>query len=323
MLKYKLLEYLKSSDGFVSGEELGERLGVSRSAVWKEIRSLRNDGYNIEAVTNRGYVLRDIGDVLNSSEINTIKEGCVIGKDVVCYNDVDSTNSVCKIEALNGAEEGMVIVAETQSGGRGRLGRTWNSQRGEGVYMTVLLRPDIDPSKLSSITLSAGLAVCEALNKDFGLKTQIKWPNDIILNGKKICGILTEMSGQLQKVDFVVVGIGINVNVINFPDEIKDKATSIFIETGEKFKRSPIAKSVLIHFDEIYKKFVEKGFAAIKEDYEKNCVNIGRKVRVISRESSFEALVVETSDYGELVVLCDNGQKKEVFSGEVSVRGVY
>ena len=309
MLKYKLLEYLKSSDGFVSGEELGERLGVSRSAVWKEIRSLRNDGYNIEAVTNRGYVLRDIGDVLNSSEINTIKEGCVIGKDVVCYNDVDSTNSVCKIEALNGAEEGMVIVAETQSG--------------EGVYMTVLLRPDIDPSKLSSITLSAGLAVCEALNKDFGLKTQIKWPNDIILNGKKICGILTEMSGQLQKVDFVVVGIGINVNVINFPDEIKDKATSIFIETGEKFKRSPIAKSVLIHFDEIYKKFVEKGFAAIKEDYEKNCVNIGRKVRVISRESSFEALAVETSDNGELVVLCDNGQKKEVFSGEVSVRGVY
>ena len=321
MLKYELLKYLKSSGDYVSGESLGELLGVSRAAVWKEIKSLRNDGYEIEAVTNRGYILKGTGDVFNPSEINTSDYGCLIGKNVICYDVVDSTNTVCKNMAYGGLEEGSVIAAESQSDGVGRLGRNWVSKEG-GLYMSILLKPDIEPVKLPAVTLTAGLAVCKALN-EFGFEADIKWPNDILINKKKVCGILTEMSGQLQKVDFIVVGIGININIKEFPSDVINKATSLFIESGKKFKRSEVAKTVLINFDKVYKKFISGGFEDIKDDYEKNCINIGKRVKVIGRNGDFEATAVEVTSEGELIVLRDDGQRQKIFSGEVSVRGVY
>lgn len=320
MLKENLLDCLKSSKDYVSGEKLGEILGVSRSAVWKEIRALRKDGYIIDAVTNRGYMIRDVGDVINSAEIKTNK---LIGSKVICFDEVTSTNEECKKLGLNGSEEGTVVVSDTQTSGRGRLGRVWKSKKGTGVYMSILLRPDISPVKIPSVTLCAGLAVCQALKYDFDIDSEIKWPNDIVCGGKKICGILTEMTGQLQKMDFVIVGIGINVNNEDFPDEIKDKASSMFLISRRKFKRSPIAKAVLERFDKIYSDFSQNGFKAIKDEYEKNCINIGKRVNIINRDGGFEALAVEVDDNGELVVLKDNGEKLSVFSGEVSVRGVY
>ncbi|MCJ7857097.1 biotin--[acetyl-CoA-carboxylase] ligase [Lachnospiraceae bacterium NSJ-143] len=320
MLKEKLLDYLKTSEDYVSGEKLGEILGVSRSAVWKEIRALRNDGYKIDAVTNRGYKINGVGDVINSSEIKT---DCVIGSEVICFDEVVSTNEECKKLGYSGEKEGIVVVADNQTGGKGRLGRAWSSRNGEGVYMSVLLRPDISPARLSSITLCAGLAVCLALREDFGIDALIKWPNDIVVDGRKICGILTEMSGQLQKVDFVVVGIGININTREFPEEISKKASSLYCIAGREFKRSPVAKSVLTRFDSIYSVFAEYGFSAFRSEYEKYCVNTGKRVRIINRSGEFEATAVGVDDDGELIVLKDNGEKTAVFSGEVSVRGVY
>jgi BirA family biotin operon repressor/biotin-[acetyl-CoA-carboxylase] ligase len=322
-LKDELLELLKNADGYISGEEIGEKLKVSRSAVWKEINALREDGYIIDAVTNRGYMLKESADVLNRVEIKNNIPGALIGTNIVCFDEVDSTNEVCKKMASEGLEEGSVIVAECQNGGKGRLGRKWVSQKGDGVWMSILLKPDVNPAGISSITLAAGLAVCFTLRNDFGIQSDIKWPNDILLNNKKICGILTEMSGQIAKVDYVVVGIGINVNIESFPDGIKNTATSLCIETGKKFKRSEIAKNVLKNFDSVYKRFQKDGFKCIKQEYEDMCINIGKRVRVIKHDGSFEATALEVNNNGELVIMKDNGEITTVFSGEVSVRGVY
>lgn len=321
MINERLLEYLKTADDYVSGEKLGEILGVSRSAVWKEISALRQAGYEIVAVTNRGYKINSVGDIINSAEIRT---NGLIGKKIVCFDKVESTNEVCKKLYFENAEEGTVVIADTQSTGRGRLGRNWTSKPKSGVYMSILLKPDINPAKLSSVTLCAGLAVCTALKEDFGINAGIKWPNDIVVDGKKICGILTEMSGQMQKVDFVVVGIGINVNNESFPEEIQHKASSLYLLSGKKFKRSSIAKAVLNRFDKIYNIFEKEGFKPFKEEYETNCINIGKKVRVIKHgDESYEALAVGINDDGELTVKKDNGEITDVFSGEVSIRGVY
>lgn len=322
-MKDELLELLKSTDGYISGEEIGEKLNVSRSAVWKEIKALREDGYIIDAVTNRGYMLKASADVLNRVEIKNDISGALIGTNVVCFDEVDSTNEVCKKMASDGLAEGSVIVAECQNGGKGRLGRKWVSQKGDGVWMSILLKPDVSPAGISSITLAAGLAVCLTLRNDFGIHAEIKWPNDILLNNKKICGILTEMSGQIAKVDYVVVGIGINVNNAAFPEAIKNTATSIYIETGKKLKRSEIAKNVLKNFDSVYKRFRNGGFMCIKHDYEDMCLNIGKKVRVIKPSGSFEATAMGVNDNGELVIMKENGETTTVFSGEVSIRGVY
>ncbi len=320
MINEKLLNCLKNSNDYISGEKLGEMLGVSRSAIWKEIQNLRRAGYDIEAVTNKGYKINNVGDIINSIELNT---GKLIGSNIICFDEVDSTNEECKKLGMYGEKEGTVVIADNQSTGKGRLGRTWDSEKGKGVYMSILLKPDISPSKLSCITLCAGLAVCESLKNDFNIKAGIKWPNDIVVNNKKICGILTEMSGQMRKVDFVVVGIGINVNNKNFNDDVKCKASSMFLCTDKRFKRSYVAKSVLNHFDKIYKIFTTEGFLAIKDDYEKNCINIGKHVCVINKYENFEAVAIEVDKNGELVVMRRDGSKTSVFSGEVSIRGVY
>ena len=324
ILKYELLELLKKADGYISGEEIGEQLKVSRSAVWKDIKLLREDGYVIDAVTNKGYMLKESADVLNSVEIKNDNENAVIGKNVICFDEVDSTNEVCKkMASSESIKEGTVIAAECQNGGKGRLGRKWVSQKGDGVWMSILLKPDISPANISSVTLAAGLAGCMALRNDFCIKADIKWPNDILLDNKKICGILTEMSGQIDRVDYVVVGIGINVNTESFPDGISNTATSLYIENGRKFRRCDIAKSILKNFDMIYSNFSKNGFSSIKQEYEDMCINIGRKVRVIGADNQYEATALGVNDSGELIVMKDSGERTTVFSGEVSVRGVY
>ena len=320
-MKNKLLELLKKSDGYISGEDIGTQLGVSRTAVWKYIKALRNEGYNIEAVTNKGYRLMPSNDVLSSMEVKIGLHTKTIGKEVLFFDTVDSTNNKLRLLALEGAEEGTVVIADEQSGGKGRRGHVWSSPKGTGLWMSVLLKPDITPQEASRITLVAGLSVCQGINALLGINSGIKWPNDIIIDGKKVCGILTEMNAQIDNVEFVVVGIGVNVNTEIFPEELKDVAASLRQVTGAKVKRSEVAAAIIEHLEENYNKYTQEGFLAVKAEYENSCITLKREVKVIAKDS-FNGIAIAINNDGELIVEKENGEQVTVFSGEVSVRGV-
>ncbi|MCD8390297.1 MAG: biotin--[acetyl-CoA-carboxylase] ligase, partial [Firmicutes bacterium] len=268
-MKEKILTILKTADGYVSGERISQTLNVSRAAVWKHIKKLREEGYEIDSVTNKGYRLISAPDILTRDEIASQLETKKIGRNLHYFYQIDSTNNEAKRawESVDGS----VFIAEIQTGGKGRLGRGWSSPAGTGIWMSILLKPDIKPWDASKITQAAGLAVCRAL-KPYGAR--IKWPNDIIIGTKKVCGILTEMSAETDMVDYIVCGIGINVNNESFDDEISERATSIYIESGKKHSRAEIVCGVLKEFENLYEEFLESGIKNMLDEYTSLCVNI-------------------------------------------------
>ena len=288
-MKEEILDILKNADGYISGERISEMLNVSRTAIWKHIKSLRESGYKIESVTNKGYRLVSSPDIITESGI---KSGLT--------TDVS------------------VFIAEVQTHGKGSRGRGWTSPRGIGIWHSILLKPEISPLEVSQITLVAGLAVCKAI----GLNSMIKWPNDIVIDGKKICGILTEMSAEINMVNYVVCGIGVNVNTESFDDDIADKATSMFIESGHKYVRNELIAKLLNEFEYYYKKFLDGGLSAILDEYKKCCVTLGREVNVIFKNETVRGTAVDVDENGSLAVQTENGII-HVTSGEVSVRGIY
>ncbi len=309
-MKYKILELLKENKDFVSGQEIAHKFNVSRTAIWKNISRLKEEGYNIVSVSNRGYKLEGFTDILNENEIKY--------RPLRCFSELDSTNNMAKELAYGGCERGMLVVCDSQSAGKGRLGRSWQSKKGEGLYMSVVLRPDILPSEAPQLTLVAGIACVKAINYVTGLDCRIKWPNDVIVNGKKLVGILTEMNAEIEMVKYVVTGIGINVNNEYFSDEIKEKATSIYIETGEKYKRGEIADRVMTEFKALYNVFCSKGFEALMEEYNSMCINVGMKVRTFGRKE-IQGVAKGVNKNGELLIQTDKGIET-VLSGEVSLR---
>lgn len=315
-MREKILEILKGSDGYVSGEEISHVLGISRAAVWKHIRNLKNEGYKIESVTNKGYKLGGIPDKLDIDKIHEMLKTKVIGQRIEYVNSTDSTNNECK--RLEDKTDGTLVIADAQTAGKGRLGRVWESPHGSGIWMSILLKPDVSLESVSQITLVAGMAVCRAV----GIDAMIKWPNDVVIDGKKICGILTEMSAEIERINYVICGIGINVNTPSFPEELQDKATSLFVETAKKHEREKIAADVLNEFEKLYNVFTEKGFSFLADDYRKMCVTLNKDVRVIYRNNELTGKAVDIDDSGNLIVETENGQIT-VHSGEVSVRGIY
>lgn len=310
-MKQKILSILKNSPDYISGEQISNMLGISRTAVWKNINKLRSEGYEIESVTNRGYRIVKTPDIVSGLLPRTE----FIGQNVSYIYETDSTNQ----EAKRNFEmpDGTVFVSEVQNGGKGRLGRGWSSPAGVGIWMSILLKPDIPPGKVSAITLAAGLAVAEAIPG-----SGIKWPNDVVIGGKKICGILTEMSAEMERVNYVVTGIGVNVNIEEFPADISEKATSLLIETGERHSRADLAERILENFEAVYKRFLEKGFSGISREYKRYCVTLNKEVNIIDSNESVRAYAVDIDDDGGLIVEI-NGKKKVVTAGEVSVRGIY
>ncbi len=332
-MKTKILTMLRSADNYVSGQEICEKLGVSRTAVWKVINQLKEDGYGIEAVQNKGYRIVDYPDVLTQCEIESViaLEGTkVFAKNLSCNDVVDSTNNVAKKMAEDNAVHGTLVVAEQQTGGKGRRGRNWVSPRGTGIWMTYLLRPDIAPDRASMLTLVAAMAVADGINeviKAAGGKAGcvIKWPNDIVLNSKKIVGILTEMSADPDSVNYVAVGIGINVNTTEFDEEIRENASSILAQTGYHIQRSRIIGAVTRRFEEHYKTFIKTAdLSGLIEQYNNMLVNVGRQVRILSAGAEDETgTAIGIDKMGELLVKSEDGTVKPVISGEVSVRGLY
>lgn len=325
-MKEKILKLLKDNQNeFVSGQEVSEQLKVSRTAIWKYINGLKEEGYEIESVSRKGHMLLSTPDILNYEEISEYLQTKYIGREIHYFDSIDSTNTKAKELAYTSEIEGIVVIAEEQTNGRGRLGRNWSSPNKKGIWMSIVLRPQIEPIDAAKITQVAAAAVWKGLNQ-IGIKTQIKWPNDIVLNSKKVCGILTEMSGELNRLNYLVVGIGINANtgIDEFPKEIRNMATSLKIETGKEIKRKKLIALILNNFEELYNDLISKGSIdkAIKICIE-NSALIGKKVRLNLKGEEKEAKAIDISEDGQLIVQDNEGNISKIISGEVSVRGLY
>lgn len=320
--KDQLLSYLKKERRtWVSGESLSRELSVSRAAIWKHIRKLREEGYVIESSTNKGYLLSKDSHLLLPNEIKEDLETKTFGKKGIEYfKEIDSTNIKAKDLAEGGAPEGTVIIAEKQVMGRGRKGRTWLSPEGDGIYASLILRPAMAPSGAPKITLMTAVAVAEALLSLVQIKITIKWPNDIMVRGKKLAGILTEIATDMDAVNYIIVGLGLNVNtpLQNLSEELKDRATSIYIETGEPLSRTRLVRAYLEYFEKYYEMFKANNFTPIMNRWKQLSNIIGQKITVdvIGRKHVGE--VTDIDDEGVLILKDDEGGYQRIFSGDIT-----
>lgn len=325
-MKREVLKALKENkDTFISGEELSSKIGVTRTAVWKHIKLLKEEGYEIESVSRRGYRLVKEPDTLDANALEIEMGSKRFGNKVHHFDSIDSTNTMAKKMAAEGATEGTIIISEEQIGGRGRLGRNWVSPSGTGIWMSIILRPNIGPTEATKITQITAAATAIAIEKITGCNLGIKWPNDIIINKKKVCGILTEMSAELNSVNYIVVGIGINANIdlSDFPEEIRSIATSIKACVGEKICRKDVVKEILSEFEKLYLDFIEN--KNIKESIDickKYSVTVGKQVKIRDREKEMIAEAIDLTEDGQLLIKKESGEIEKVLSGEVSVRGL-
>lgn len=323
-MKEEILRLLRSADGYISGQELCNRFGVSRTAVWKAINQLKEAGYEIEAQQNKGYKLMAAPDLMTEAEIKSLMHTEWVAKEVLYFDTIDSTNTKAQELAEKGYQSGTLVVADKQESGKGRRGRSWVSPSGTGIFMTLMIKPDINPNNASMLTLVAALAVAKAITSVTGEEALIKWPNDIVVNGKKVCGILTEMNAQFDYINHIVVGIGINVHNESFPEEISQMASSLTIEAGGKrFHRAQIIAETMAYFEQYYDTFLKtQDLSALVREYDKLLVNRNKSVRVLDPKEPFDGKAMGITPKGELIV--DTWEsRKLVSSGEVSVRGIY
>ena len=323
-MKEEILRLLRSADGYISGQELCNRFGVSRTAVWKAINQLKEAGYEIEAQQNKGYRLMSAPDLMTEAEIKSLMHTEWVAKEVLYFDTIDSTNTKAQELAEKGYPSGTLVVADKQESGKGRRGRSWVSPSGTGIFMTLMIKPDINPNNASMLTLVAALAVAKAITSVTGEEALIKWPNDIVVNSKKVCGILTEMNAQFDYINHIVVGIGINVHNESFPEEISQMASSLMIEAGGKrFHRAQIIADTMSYFEQYYDTFLKtQDLSALVREYDELLVNRNKSVRVLDPKEPFDGKAMGITPKGELIV--DTWEsRKLVSSGEVSVRGIY
>lgn len=323
-VKDKTLSVLENNKGiYISGEDLAKELFVSRNAIWKAIKSLKNDGYNISSVNNRGYCLSTDTDILSSQSISKYLNKDNNYFNIKVYKTINSTNSAIKELAINGEKEGTVIIAEEQTEGRGRFGRKFHSPKKAGIYMSILLRPQMHSSRAFLITTATAVAVAEAIENISNKKIKIKWVNDIYCDNKKVCGILTEASFDFESgiIDHAVLGIGINVKPPEggFTEEIKNIATSIFDDKNsvQADIRSRLIAEVLTRFWSYYKNIEDKSFL---EEYKSRSLLINKEINVLSKNSSEKAVAIEIDDECRLKVKMEDGSIRLLSSGEVSIR---
>ena len=319
-MKQKILKVLEGTDGFVSGEQLSRMLGVSRTAVWKNINALREEGYKIASVTNRGYRLTEKPDLLDAEKIARGLGTSLIGKKIEVMKIVDSTNDEVKRRARNGEPSGLVIAAEKQTGGKGRLGRSFFSPKDSGLYLSILLRPKLEVSRAVRITTCAALAVCDAIESATGEKPDIKWVNDVYLRGRKVCGILTEASVSMENggLDYAVLGIGINVYEPpeGFPEELKNIAGAVAKRRTADLKNK-LAATVVTSFMRYYANIAQGGF---REDYSKRLMWKGEQIVAVSGENKTPCRIIDVDEECRLEVELENGEHKLISSGEISIR---
>lgn len=322
-MKAEILKMLRETDGYVSGQELCNKFGVSRTAVWKAINQLKENGYEIEAVQNKGYHLLSAPDIMDKTELESIHATEWAGCEIYYFDSIDSTNTKAKELAEEGHPSGTLVVADRQTAGKGRRGRSWESPTGIGIFMTLMLKPEINPNNASMLTLVAAMATTRAIRRVTGVPAMIKWPNDIVMNGKKVCGILTEMSAQFDYINHIVIGIGINVHNEDFPEEIAKTASSLYLESRQHIHRASLIEAFLEEFEDVYAEYLKtEDMEGLQKEYDAMLVNRGRQVRVLDPKEPFEGKAMGITKKGELIV--DTWEsRKLVSSGEVSVRGIY
>lgn len=321
-MKDKILDLLKEKNNeFVSGEEISKKLGVTRAAIWKHINSLKESGYNIDSVSKKGYKLILCPDILTYDEIKNHLNTEFMGRNIIHFDELDSTNSYAKKIADTLEGEGHVIITEKQLNGRGRLGRQWVSQNSNGIWMSIILRPRLSIFQVSKITQVVAAAVNLAFT-NLDINTQIKWPNDLIINDKKVCGILTELNSEINTINYVVVGIGINVNnnIEDFPEELKGIATSVKIETSKGLERNILVAEILNNFEKLYLELNNGNFDKSLYICRKNSYVMGKEISLIKNQEVKKATAIDINQDGELVVKYENGEIDNIISGEISVR---
>lgn len=320
MHKRTILERLRQGSP-VSGEELGRELGISRTAVWKHINELKNEGYNIDSVPSKGYQLIQAPDALLPDEIASGLKTHVMGRRILYETETLSTQALAKSLAARGADEGTIVVAETQSGGRGRVGRPWSSPRG-GIYFSVILRPDIKPGETLRLPLVAGVAVAQAIKRETTLDPRLKWPNDILIDGKKVGGILTEMSAETDRLDWVIIGIGLNVNTPrgSFPHDVEEVATSLFETGGKEIPRVRLLQDILTEFESLYGNLSRDGFEPLRRRWKAMSNTIGANVIVIMPTGQVKGLATDIDSDGALILDKGNGDIERIVAGSIKLR---
>jgi len=310
-------------EGHVSGEQLGKRLKISRTAVWKHVNELRKIGYEIDSSPRTGYSFVKSPDLVFPEEISMGLNTNIMGRRILYSEEVTSTQDVAEEAARKGAEEGVVVISERQTKGRGRKGRLWASPPREGVYFSVVLRPNLRPTQIIQIPLIAGIAVCKSIRGITPLEPRIKWPNDITIDGKKVAGILAEMSCDIDRVNHIVLGIGVNVNTqcSLLPEPSRGIATSLAEKCGEYISRVRLVQCLLAEFDALYNEFLVSGFDASRKEWKTLDDTIGSWVKVSDAKEEIEGKALDIDDEGFLLVRKENGDVKRIVSGDVSLIG--
>ncbi len=312
-MREKVLKLLEESDDYISGEMISNKLSISRQSVSKHISKLNEMGYHIEAKHKKGYKYHKVDDIYNKYEIEKEIDNKF---NIIFLDSVDSTNNYAKTIA----EDKAVIIANTQTNGRGRLGRSWYSEKDKGVYLSIILKPDISVEEAPKLTLLSAAAMLTALRKLTDLDIKIKWPNDLVLKNKKLAGILTEMSLELGSINYIVVGIGVNVGSYLFPDDIKDKG--IFLHKYHDISRKEIVVSFLKEFDILYHEFINGNFKTVIDISKEYSVILNKDIKIISKEERI-VRAVDIDENGHLIIINEQGERENIFYGEVSIRGLY
>ncbi len=322
-MKAKILKVLKANFGqWVSGEEICRYFSVSRTAVWKHIRTLKQEGYDIETQPRLGYRLINNPDVLYPEEVKNNLHTDIIGTNVIHWHKINSTNEEAKKLANADAEQGTVVISEQQVGGKGRRGRSWISQPGKDISFSAILKPKLSPAEISQVSMLAAVAVAKAVENACGLRAGIKWPNDLLYNGRKFCGILVEMGAEADQVRYVVVGIGINVNSSpeEWPEEMRYKTTSLKNECGAEISRVELMQELLRRLDQLYIQWQQQGFEPILKQWRTWCISQHCQARVETISGSYHGWIEGVSNSGALLLRMNDGSLRTFLSGDVSLR---
>ncbi|MFJ7725574.1 biotin--[acetyl-CoA-carboxylase] ligase [Neobacillus sp. NPDC097160] len=321
-IRKKLLDsFTNAGEIFLSGQHLAELIGCSRTAVWKHIEELRKEGFELEAVRNKGYRIVKTPERITADEIRLGLATNFIGRNIHYEESVESTQKIAHRLSNEDVPEGSVIIAEEQLSGKGRMNRAWHSPKYSGIWMSLILRPNIPLTNAPQLTLLTAVAIVQAMVEETGLQPEIKWPNDILLNGKKVTGILTELQAEADRIHSIIIGIGINVNQKkeDFPSELQEKASSLFIESGKLISRAGLIRSIFKHFEKLYLLYLEQGFFPIKLLWEGYAVSIGKILKARTLTNVIEGKALGITDEGVLKLEDRTGVVHHIYSADIEV----
>lgn len=323
-IRKKLIDAFTNNESeYLSGQKLADIAGCTRTAVWKQIEELRKEGFQFEAVRRKGYKIVSIPDNMTADKINLGLKTAFLGRNLHYFDSVESTQKIAYKLAYDNAEEGTVVIAEEQTAGRGRMDRKWHSPKYTGIWMSIILRPKIPIPKAPQLTLITAVGVVQAIEEVTGLLPEIKWPNDILINGKKVTGILTELQAESDRINSIIIGIGINVNTAleDFPEEIQALASSLAIEMGSKADREKLIRTILEKLEKLYLLYLEKGFFPIKLMWESYAVSIGKQITARTITGEIKGKAIGITEDGVLLVEDSAGTIHNIYSADIRIEG--